>query len=268
MHTETNILVATPCFGGLIQWRCAAALMALDRLLNEQAVLHSFNFIAHESLIPRARNWFANLCLFATDSNGKKYSHLMFIDADISFDSKDVIAMLQVDKPIVVLPYAGKGIDWSNVVKAVKKGATADQLPHFIGNPVIGFEDRPFTVNEPTSVQAAGTGAMLIKTEVFERLAEAHPEWKYTPGPPEARYRASHSPSDNHSEAFDFFQIGVDPKTRIYLSEDYFFVQAARELGFETILLPWAQTGHSGTFEFRMNISAIAALDAAKAQIA
>jgi hypothetical protein len=83
--------------------------------------------------------------------------------------------MLQVDKPIVVLPYAGKGIDWQNVVKVVKKGATADQLAHFVGNPVVGFDEHPFSISDPTPVLAGGTGAMLIKSEVFTRLAEAHP---------------------------------------------------------------------------------------------
>jgi hypothetical protein len=34
---EDNVLIAVPAFGGQIHWRCAATLMALDRLMNEQA---------------------------------------------------------------------------------------------------------------------------------------------------------------------------------------------------------------------------------------
>ena len=260
---ETNILIAVPAFGGMIQWRCTETLLQLDRAMNAAGVRHFINCIAHESLIPRARNWFANLSCFATDQDGVPFSHLLFLDADISVNPNDVAAMIQADKPIVVLPYAGKGIDWNAVIEAVKKGASADNLRNFIGSPVIGFfENKGFAVNELTSVQAAGTGAMLVKTSVFEKMAEANPSWEYRPGPPENRfYRSSYVPRYK-DKAVDFFKIGIDPETRIYLSEDYFFVKEAYKLGFETFLIPWAKTIHSGSFEYVMDLPAIASLSA------
>jgi hypothetical protein len=109
---EPNILIAIPAFGGLIHWRCFGTLLELDRRMNQAGILHSFNVISHESLIPRARNWFANLALFGADANDKPYSHLLFVDADVSFNPNDVASMIQADKPIVCLPYSGKGINW------------------------------------------------------------------------------------------------------------------------------------------------------------
>jgi hypothetical protein len=241
---ETNILTAVPAFGGLIHWRCFGTLLEVDRRMNEAGILHSFNVISHESLIPRARNWFANLALLGADANAKPYSDLLFVDADISSNPDDVAAMLRADKPNRLPAIIRKGINWPTVVEAVKKGVTAEELPQFTGSPVLGFHnDKPFSMNEPTSVEVAGTGAMLIKISVLKAMAETHSEWKYKPGPPEQKYRTSHSHIWN-DEAFDFFQIGVDPETRYYLSEDYFFVIEARKLGLETFVLPWAKTVH------------------------
>src|SRR5262249_47544701 len=115
---QSNILIAVPCFGGMIQWRCAATLVDLDRRMNAAHVLRSFSFIANESLIPRARNRCANLALLGSDTNGKPYSHLFFIDADVSFNADDVASMLRLNKPITVLPYSLKGIDWNNVAES------------------------------------------------------------------------------------------------------------------------------------------------------
>jgi hypothetical protein len=53
--------------------------------------------------------------------------------------------------------------------------------------------------------------------------------------------------------ASDFFQIGIDPETRIYLFEDYVFVNEAHKLGFETYLVPWPRTIHSWSYKYVMD---------------
>jgi len=63
----------------------------------------------------------------------------------------------------------------------------------------------------------------------------------------------------NRDYAFDFFQCKIDPETRFYLSEDFFFVEEARRLGFESYLVPNAVTGHVGRFEFVQNLPLLAA---------
>jgi hypothetical protein len=42
----------------------------------------------------------------------------------------------------------------------------------------------------------------------------------------------------SEGDAYDFFQVGRDPATGYYLSEDYWFAAEAKKLGFETYLLP------------------------------
>src|SRR6185369_12684062 len=260
MNTETNILLAVPAYNGSIHTRCAQTLLWLDRVLNQSGISHWFRFIGNESLIPRARNCFANMAAFETDDLGKAYSHLMFIDSDISFAATEILTMLKADKPVVALPYTLKTINWSQVVEAVKIGVAADQLPRFAGTPVLAMYDRPFSLNEPTAVKNTGAGALLVKVDVLKALADANPAWKYRIGAGEINFRQSNGcagPSDN---AFDFFQVGADPETGFYLSEDFFFLEQVRRAGFETFVLPWVSTVHSGAFNYQMDIPAVASL--------
>jgi hypothetical protein len=53
-------------------------------------------------------------------------------------------------------------------------------------------------------------------------LADAHPEWKFRLKP----MRGFDIPKREFS--FDFFQMGVDPKTLNYRPEDFFFCNVAR----------------------------------------
>jgi hypothetical protein len=77
-----------------------------------------------------------------------------------------------------------------------------------------------------------GTGVMLIQVSVLRALADANPDWKYRIGASEIQFRGS------EGDAYDFFQVGRDPATGYYLSEDYWFAAEAKKLGFETYLLP------------------------------
>jgi|SRR4029077_4267933 hypothetical protein len=105
MITDTNIIVAVPAFGGQIHFRCAESLRLLDRQLVDLGIAHTIRYIANESLVTRARNWFANLALFGADEEGAAFSHLLFVDADLAFNAKDIVEMIQADKPIAALPY-------------------------------------------------------------------------------------------------------------------------------------------------------------------
>jgi hypothetical protein len=247
---EGNILIAVPAFGGMIHFKTSEALRLLDHELTRIGVAHTIRYLGNESLVTRARNWFANLALFGKDENGAQFTHLLFVDADIIFSPANVIEMLQANRPIVSLPYSKKGIDWANVATAARAGIPADQLPHYAGFPVFGIPDGEIDLQQPTPAYAVGSGAMLIKISALRALADANPDWKYKIGISEVQFRGS------EGDAYDFFQVGHDPATGYYLSEDYWFAAEAKKLGFETYLLPWAQTMHCGSFQYLMNFPA------------
>ncbi len=247
-----NILIAVPCFGGSLQYLCADTLIKVDRVLTEKGIAHTILFIGNDSLVPRVRSRFANIALFDTDAEGRKFTQLLFVDADLGFDARHVFTMLDAGKPIICLPYSKKTINWQSVAAAVKRGVPPEQLPHFAGTACINA-DRSFSVTETTPIRHTGTGAMLIQVSVLKAMADAHPEWKYKMSPDEISCRTT-----KETEAFDFFQIGIRRGNSYWLPEDYFFIEEARALGFETFLIPTAQTIHVGYYEYLLNMPAIA----------
>lgn len=77
-------------------------------------------------------------------------------------------------------------------------------------------------------IMRGGTGFMRIHRSVLEAMKT-----------PEIEY-------DNHGEVqWDFFQVGV--KNREYLSEDWYFCDRARELGFRVMLDSRIQLRHEGS---------------------
>lgn len=249
-----NILIAVPCFGGSLHYRCANTLLQLDRALGEKGINRTIRFIGNDALVCRVRNRFANIAAFDTDSAGRKFSHLLFLDSDIGFDAFHIFAMLEANKPIVALPYAAKSINWRNVGEAARRGASPEQLPQYAGAPVFN-SDRPFATNEITPIKHAGTGAMLIQVAALGAMADKLPERRYKMCAGEIESRGT-----KETEAVDFFKVGIYPGTSTYLSEDYYFEEDARRLGFETFLIPFAQTLHVGSHEFTMNLQAVASL--------
>jgi len=100
---------------------------------------------------------------------------------------------------------------------------------------------------------------MLIQRKVLKALAEAHPEWRYKVQP--AHFHGNPVPSREYQ--YDFFQMGV--KDQDYLPEDFFFCDAARELGFDTWIIPWARTRHTGICDYFLDLPAVASLEAGAA---
>jgi hypothetical protein len=98
--------------------------------------------------------------------------------------------------------------------------------------------------------------SQIGKTEVLRALAEAHPDWKYL-------VRSMYffgQPNPDREFQYDFFQCGIDPETKNYVSEDWFFCDAARKQGFGVFAFGKERTVHTGTYDFVLNLPAIASL--------
>lgn len=227
-------------------------------------------------------------------------SHMLFIDADIHFDPRDVIAMLammgdETDYDIMAAPYPKKSISWEKIKAAVDKGfADTDPgvLERFVGdyvfNPLPGTAN--FRIDEPVEVLEAGTGFMMFRRKTFERFRDAYPEYWYRPD----HVRTEHF--DGSREVFMYFQAEIDrtnyereyraileqikaeperaaelvekalsikeTRSKRYLSEDYWHNQRARAIGLKTWLCPWMKTTHTGSFVFGGSLADLAQLGA------
>lgn len=182
---KMKMMLATPMYGGQCTGMYTRSVADLAVLLAHWGIGLQLYFLFNESLITRARNYCAD------EFVRSDCTHLMFIDSDIGFDPRDVLAMLVMqtdDSPYDVLtgPYPKKCISWEKIKKAVDKGA-ADENPNNLDNFVGDFVFNPLPgvphirIDEPSEVLEAGTGFMMIKRRAFKLLDEARPDLRYRP---------------------------------------------------------------------------------------
>ena len=253
-----RLFVATPMYGGMNHGLYMKACLDLQGLCMQYGIQVKFSFLFNESLITRARNYLVDEFLERSDC-----THLLFLDSDVNFQPQDVIALLALDKDVIGGPYPKKAIKWRSVKRAVEKNPDIDpQLLEkvagdFVFNPVKGTAQ--FTVSEPLSVLEIGTGFMLVKREVFDKMKEAYPEIKYKPD------HVGQANFDGTRYIHAYFDTVIDTKDSItgggsdrYLSEDYMFCQMWRKLGGQIFLCPWMRTAHIGTYHFQGDMPAVA----------
>jgi hypothetical protein len=178
------------------------------------------SFLLNSSLIADARNSLVDKFLRSS------CEHLMFIDSDIGFTGGDVLELLflqteNADYDILAAPYRVKSING-----------------HFVFNAYDASQRTAIMESkEPVRV---GTGFMMIRRTVFERFAAAYPEFWY-------RHPADGNMGEVHLQCF---HTEIDPVTRRYLSEDYWFCQRCGDIGLGVWLCPWFKLQHAGTHIF------------------
>lgn len=257
---EFSIFVGTPMYGGNCTGLYTKSTNDLATVCAQYGIKLRFHYLFNESLIQRARNYVVDEFLRSD------FTHLMFIDADIGFNPKDVLSLLgiQVTHPdiydIMTAPYPKKSLAYEKIKAAVEKGKADNphDLAHyaadFVFNPVKGIKS--FRIDEPVEVSEAGTGFMLIPRNVFARYADAYPELSYKPD----HVRTENF--DGSREIHAYFDCAIEPETRRYLSEDYFFCWNARKVGIKVHMCPWMELQHVGTHVYRGSMAALASLDA------
>lgn len=255
-----SIFVGAPMYGGNCTGLFTKSTNDLAAVCAKYGIELNFYYLFNESLIQRARNYIVDEFLRS------KSTHLLFIDSDIGFNVNDVLALLGIqtkysDKyDIITAPYPKKSIAWEKVKKAVESGK-ADENPFalqnytadYVFNPVAGTKS--FRLDEPVEVAEGGTGFMLIPRSVFDRYKEAYPELSYKP---------DHVRSENFDgsrEIMAYFDCTIEPESRRYLSEDYFFCWNARKAGINVHMCPWMELQHVGSYIFRGSMAALASLD-------
>ena len=205
-----SLLISTPCYGGMCTTEYLQSCLYLKESLTQQGLKHDFLITTNESLVTRARN--ACVAKFLQTD----YERLMFIDADISFHPDDVAKLWNLDVDVAVGAYRMKR-PGTSVTAWVKEG-NLDLV-------------KVATLKEPTPVEYAGTGFMMIKRKVFETLKS------------EKNYHEEGSLGD----CWAFFDTGVidDGQGPFYCSEDYWFCREWRKHG-KILLDPSITLGHVG----------------------
>lgn len=254
-----KIFVGTPMYGAQCAGTYTKASTDLATMCTANGIGVHFYYLFNESLIQRARNYIAD------EFMRSDCTHLLFIDADIGFNPRDVLGLLavQISDPekynVVTGLYPKKTIAWEKVQKAAALGKGDENpfdLEHYtadyVFNPV--NKTNSFNIGEPLEIGEGGTGFMLIPRETFEKFAKAYPELSYRP---------DHVRTDNFDGTRNihaYFDCIIDPETKRYLSEDYFFCKKARQAGMQIWTCPWMQLQHIGSYIFKGSLAHIGQL--------
>ena len=230
-----RIQVATPMYGGHATGVYIQSLLELSGVLTHAGMRLTCAFMFNESLITRARNNLADQFL-QTDN-----THLLFIDADMKFRGSDIYHMIMADKDIVVGICPKKEINWATVREAAL--ANEENLGKFTGSFVVNLLDGSNNITIPANqvfeVAAGGTGIMLIKRKVFEKMKKHVRIF---------RNDMAHMPGGK--PVHQYFTESIDEKTGRLLSEDYHFCHQWRKLKGKVHAAPWCKIGHFGTYLF------------------
>jgi len=257
-----SIFIGVPMYGGNCSGLFCKATNDLSAICAKYGIEVKFYYLFNESLVQRARNYVVDEFIRSN------CTHLMFIDADINFSPKDVLSLLgiQISDPdkydVITAPYPKKTIAWEKIKKAVDAGK-ADENPFnleyysadYVFNPV-NTKITSFRLDQPIEVGEAGTGFMLIPRATFEKYEKVYPEFKYKPD-----HMRTES-FDGSRDIMAYFDCGIDPETRRYLSEDYFFCRNARKAGMKVWMCPWMQLHHVGSYIFKGSMAALSELGA------
>ena len=213
----TKVHFMTPCYGGQITEVCFNSYLQWSVIATKNNIDFQIDTLSNESNVNRARNTCASKFLSGDAT------HLMFVDADIKFNPTDVVKLLTHDKDIVGGIYPQKTLPPKMVVNTIDNGKREGNL---------------------IEVGTIGTGFMLIKRTVFEKLIEEGA----TP------YNDQMELINNNQ--YDFFQCTIDSRGR-YLTEDWSFCRRWRQVGGEV----WADLDvaleHVGYFRFQPDMKAL-----------
>jgi len=220
--TKVHIHFGIPCYGGQITEPCFTSFLRFILMASKSGLQWSLDTMVNESLVTRARN-----NLMAKMMTNTAATHFMFIDADIRFQPEAIFMMLAADKDVIGGLYPKKALPISYVIN-VKPGTQI--------------------INDIFPVDTMGTGFMMFKRHVYEKLCAAHPETKYVD---DVGLGKQYEPT-----MFSIFDTEIDEKGH-YLSEDWTFCRRWAKLGGEIYAHAKVLLNHSGHYEFAGDLSVL-----------
>lgn len=244
-NPKTHLVIGTPCYGGQVYSTYTTSLMRLQLACAQRGdVSLGVDLFSGDALIPRARQ---NIVAYFLANPGA--THLLFVDADITFGPEQVFRLLDSGHPFVAGIYPTKRLDWAKITKLAKEGVTPLETAAL--SYVVEAED-PSRI-EPKDgflkVRYAGTGFLLLKREVLIKMIEAHPELRYK------REHREEDPLRDSPWRSALFNGLIDKASGTYLSEDYSFCQRWRDLGGEIFVDLESGLDHTGPMTFHGNLA-------------
>ena len=211
----TRVHICMPCYGGMLTESCFMSYIKWGNVCRQLGIDWTMETMTNESLISRARN-----TLTAKFLHNKESTHLMFIDADIGWEPWHLLVMLNRDVDVIGGLYPMKSLPVKWCVNGFE-----------------GAEEGPDGLQE---VSKTGTGFLLIKRAVFEKL-DAHPATK-------PFMNDIGLPTELNPYMKTYFDTAV--RENRYYSEDWTFCENWRDLGGKVWVDKRVLLKHTGTYVF------------------
>jgi hypothetical protein len=210
----TRVHICMPCYGGMLTESTFMSYIKWSNTCRQLGIDWTMETMTNESLISRARN-----TLTAKFLHNKESTHLMFIDADIGWEPWHLLVMLNAQKDVIGGLYPMKSLP----VKWCVNGFEGAE------------EDGPLQ-----EVSKTGTGFLLIKRDVFEKL-DAHPATR-------PFMNDIGLPAELNPYMKTYFDTAV--RENRYYSEDWTFCENWRDLGGKVWVDKRVLLKHTGTYVF------------------
>lgn len=214
---KQHIYFGLPMYGGMCSESTFTGLLRFAIIATKLKINFTMDVIYNESLIPRARNNLAAKFLSTPEA-----THLMFIDVDLGFDPESILKLLCNNQDVVGGLYPKKSLPISYVVNTVQ-------------DPQLSSEDT-------VEVSTLGTGFMLIKRHVIEKMIGTFPELKY-------KDDIGFGKQYEHN-MYALFDTAISPDQH-YLSEDWTFCYRWRQMGGRIFANTTIKLDHSGFYKFQ-----------------
>ena len=211
----TKVHICMPCYGGMLTEQTFMSFIKWANVARQLGIEWTIETMTNESLITRARN-----TLTAKFLQNKDSTHLMFIDADIGWEPWHLLVLLNRDVDIIGGLYPMKSIPIKWCVNGFE-----------------GAEEGPDGLQEVTKT---GTGFLLIKRQVFEKLNK-HPAVK-------PFNNDIGLPPELNKDMKTYFDTAV--RENRYYSEDWMFCENWRDIGGKVWVDKRVLLRHVGTYVF------------------
>jgi len=226
-----KLSVATPAFGEIFYTPYVQSLVRLQRAVFDRKWSLRYATVSYAQ-INEARNYLLTSWYDKSDA-----SHLLFIDADMGFESQLIIDMIMLDKPVAGVIYTKRQVDLMRLAKLAASGTKPEEAiaraHDFIIRPLRG---RTRSLKGFIEVDACGTGIMLIKRSTISTMLNTLPEISE----PTAKNASQLSAGlDRMIRVFDNITVGST-----LLLDDFAFCHRWRALCKGEV---WARADHSVT---------------------
>lgn len=211
----TRVHICMPCYGGMLTEQTFMSYIKWSNTCRQLGLDWTMETMTNESLISRARN-----TMVAKFLNNPDSTHLMFIDADIGWEPWHLLVLLNRDVDVIGGLYPMKTLPVKWVVNGFE-----------------GAEEGPDGLQE---VSKTGTGFMLVKRHVFDKL-NSHPAVK-----PFNNDIGLPKELDQHLRTY--YDTAV--RENRYYSEDWTFCENWRDIGGKVWVDKRVLLRHVGSYTF------------------